>query len=99
MEFASQLENAGLWEWAIFVLLHQVDEWERESAVKAVVARHACLVLPLHLGDAEEKVETTLDSMLLCPPAPLSKAEEFVVSQLGVPIRWFHEAKVSSIIF
>lgn len=38
--FAAQLEQAGLWAWAVFVLMHVSDAPTRERGVRAVVARH-----------------------------------------------------------
>ncbi|GAB6029666.1 hypothetical protein CHUAL_005398 [Chamberlinius hualienensis] len=32
--FASQLTNAGLWEWAVFVFLHHKDSYRRKSCIK-----------------------------------------------------------------
>ncbi|KER30165.1 hypothetical protein T265_03325 [Opisthorchis viverrini] len=102
-EFASQLEDAGLWEWAIFVLLHLPDQTMRDACVKAVVARHASLVIPIEqTGVAEEdsreygrflgSVSRLLNSFKLAPPPSLTRAEQFVV-KLGVPSRWIYEAK------
>ncbi|KAE8628187.1 hypothetical protein XENTR_v10007381 [Xenopus tropicalis] len=41
--YAAQLENVGLWEWAIFVLLHIQDPHVREAAVRELLNRH-CVV-------------------------------------------------------
>ncbi|XP_067841675.1 nuclear pore complex protein Nup98-Nup96 isoform X2 [Heptranchias perlo] len=41
--YAAQLEGAGLWEWAIFVLLHIPDAQQRGSAVRELLNRHCSL--------------------------------------------------------
>ncbi|XP_065058419.1 nuclear pore complex protein Nup98-Nup96-like [Rhopilema esculentum] len=41
--FASQLETYGLWEWAVFVLLHIKENKRRETAVREVLSRHCCI--------------------------------------------------------
>ena len=38
--FASQLQCAGLWQWAVFVLLHINNPVLRETAVKRVLDQH-----------------------------------------------------------
>ncbi|KAM4697293.1 nuclear pore complex protein Nup98-Nup96 isoform 2-T2 [Discoglossus pictus] len=41
--YAAQLENVGLWEWAIFVLLHIKNGPVREAAVRELLHRHCAL--------------------------------------------------------
>ncbi|XP_054997822.1 nuclear pore complex protein Nup98-Nup96 isoform X2 [Sorex araneus] len=41
--YAGQLENEGLWEWAIFVLLHINNSSMREKAVRELLTRHCQL--------------------------------------------------------
>ncbi|XP_033001542.1 nuclear pore complex protein Nup98-Nup96 isoform X3 [Lacerta agilis] len=41
--FAAQLESEGLWEWAIFVLLHTPSANVRERAVRELLNRHCRL--------------------------------------------------------
>ncbi|KAF8570816.1 hypothetical protein P879_02398 [Paragonimus westermani] len=95
-EFSAQLEDRGLWEWSVFVLLHLSDQQTRDASVKATVARHASLVLPKRSVDPNARSIDQLDDFLiplsLVPHPPLTKAERFVV-KLGVPARWIHEAK------
>ncbi|KAA3679668.1 nuclear pore complex protein Nup98-Nup96 [Paragonimus westermani] len=95
-EFSAQLEDRGLWEWAVFVLLHLSNQQTRDASVKATVARHASLVLPKRTVDPNARSIDQLDDFLislsLVPHPPLTKAERFVV-KLGVPARWIHEAK------
>ena len=43
VNFASQLESLGLWQWAVFVVLHIEDKQCRESAVKDLLYRHITL--------------------------------------------------------
>uniref|UniRef100_A0A336KXZ5 Nuclear pore complex protein Nup98-Nup96 n=1 Tax=Culicoides sonorensis TaxID=179676 RepID=A0A336KXZ5_CULSO len=40
MSFANQLENYGLWQWAIYVLLHINERNRREAAIKSILVRH-----------------------------------------------------------
>lgn len=49
--FAAQLESMGLWQWAIFVLMHISDHQSREHAVIQLVQRH------ITLAAEEEKKE------------------------------------------
>ncbi|KAM3934269.1 nuclear pore complex protein Nup98-Nup96 [Leptodactylus fuscus] len=41
--YAEQLENVGLWEWAIFVMLHILDPIIRERSVQELLNRHCAL--------------------------------------------------------
>ncbi|XP_053312712.1 nuclear pore complex protein Nup98-Nup96 isoform X2 [Spea bombifrons] len=41
--YAAQLESVGLWEWAVFVLLHIAKADVRESAVRELITRHCGL--------------------------------------------------------
>ncbi|XP_025904918.1 nuclear pore complex protein Nup98-Nup96 isoform X2 [Nothoprocta perdicaria] len=41
--YAAQLESQGLWEWAVFVLLHEPDAHTRERAVRELLSRHCSL--------------------------------------------------------
>ncbi|XP_035757548.1 nuclear pore complex protein Nup98-Nup96 isoform X2 [Egretta garzetta] len=41
--YAAQLESEGLWEWAVFVLLHEPDTHIREKAVRELLNRHCVL--------------------------------------------------------
>ncbi|KAM6157513.1 nuclear pore complex protein Nup98-Nup96 isoform 4-T4 [Rhynchocyon petersi] len=41
--YAGQLESEGLWEWAIFVLLHITNSSMREKAVRELLTRHCQL--------------------------------------------------------
>lgn len=59
--FASQLENAGLWHWSIFVLLHLKDDFARKSAVLDMLGRHVELLEMRKLTQAEEFLHKKLD--------------------------------------
>ncbi|XP_050771430.1 nuclear pore complex protein Nup98-Nup96 isoform X2 [Gymnogyps californianus] len=41
--YAAQLESEGLWEWAVFILLHEPDTHIREKAVRELLNRHCVL--------------------------------------------------------
>ncbi|NXI48323.1 NUP98 protein, partial [Galbula dea] len=41
--YAAQLESEGLWEWAVFVLLHEPDTHKRKKAVQELLSRHCVL--------------------------------------------------------
>ncbi|XP_066444628.1 nuclear pore complex protein Nup98-Nup96 isoform X2 [Eleutherodactylus coqui] len=41
--YAEQLENVGLWEWAIFVMLHVPNAIVRQSSVRELLNRHCAL--------------------------------------------------------
>lgn len=43
VSFASQLENYGLWQWSIFVLLHIQDQNKRELCVQELLYRYVDL--------------------------------------------------------
>lgn len=43
VSFASQLENYGLWQWSIFVLLHIQDQNKRELSVQELLYRYVDL--------------------------------------------------------
>ncbi|KAG0018263.1 hypothetical protein BGZ80_007386 [Entomortierella chlamydospora] len=44
--FLFQLENLGLWEWAVFVALHLESASSRETAVRHLLERHVDLPVP-----------------------------------------------------
>lgn len=61
--YAAQLESAGLWEMAVFVLLHIPDPTHRERAVRAMLDLHCPLV---ETEDSAER-EHFLTEKLLVP--------------------------------
>ena len=54
--FAAQLENYGLWEWAIFVLLHIKERNQREIAVQNILYRYVSASNETTLTDKERFV-------------------------------------------
>ncbi|XP_030055686.1 nuclear pore complex protein Nup98-Nup96 isoform X2 [Microcaecilia unicolor] len=62
--YAAQLENVGLWEWAIFVLLHITNAYVRESAVRELLNRHCGLC-----ETAESQQKEAFLIQRLCIPA------------------------------
>nr|VZI43396.1 unnamed protein product [Spirometra erinaceieuropaei] len=90
-EFACQLESSGLWQWAIFVLLHEEDPRVRASSVKQVIARHMSLQPRAVMSQGKDDF-FHLDSPEAVDAA-FTRAETFLIEQLNVPKRWLHEAK------
>uniref|UniRef100_A0A9L0SSL7 Nuclear pore complex protein Nup98-Nup96 n=1 Tax=Equus caballus TaxID=9796 RepID=A0A9L0SSL7_HORSE len=62
--YAGQLESEGLWEWAIFVLLHIDNSSMREKAVRELLTRHCQL-----LETPESWAKETFLTQKLCVPA------------------------------
>ncbi|PNJ51639.1 NUP98 isoform 1, partial [Pongo abelii] len=62
--YAGQLESEGLWEWAIFVLLHIDNSRIREKAVRELLTRHCQL-----LETPESWAKETFLTQKLCVPA------------------------------
>jgi len=56
VDFASQLENEGLWHWAIFVQLHLKERNQREQAVQNTLQRHVIVSSEVALNDEEQFV-------------------------------------------
>lgn len=56
VDFASQLENQGLWQWAIFVQLFIKDRKQRERAVQCTLQRHVSVSEHVGLSDEEDFV-------------------------------------------
>ncbi|KAM9247526.1 nuclear pore complex protein Nup98-Nup96 isoform 2-T2 [Leptosomus discolor] len=69
--YAAQLEGEGLWEWAVFVLLHEPDAPTREKAVRELLDRHCAL------ADTPESwaKETFLTQRLCVPPRWIHEAK------------------------
>ncbi|KAB1272949.1 Nuclear pore complex protein Nup98-Nup96, partial [Camelus dromedarius] len=62
--YAGQLESEGLWEWAVFVLLHISNSSMREKAVREVLTRHC------QLSETPESwAKETFLTQKLCVPA------------------------------
>lgn len=75
-DFAGGLENAGLWEWALFVLLHVQDADARGAAIKNLIGRHV---------DELEDVEKLnfLESMLRVPRPWIYEAKALQARSAG----------------
>lgn len=54
VDFASQLENEGLWQWAIFVQLHIKDRNQRERAVQHTLQQHVTIDTHVELSEEEQ---------------------------------------------
>ncbi|XP_060650222.1 nuclear pore complex protein Nup98-Nup96 isoform X1 [Drosophila nasuta] len=54
VDFASQLENEGLWQWAIFVQLHIKERNQRERAVQSTLQRHVTVSSDVALNEEEQ---------------------------------------------
>ncbi|XP_001358641.3 nuclear pore complex protein Nup98-Nup96 [Drosophila pseudoobscura] len=53
VDFASQLENEGLWQWGIFVLLHIESRDRRERAVQQMLLRNVSVLAQAAHNDEE----------------------------------------------
>ncbi|XP_061558364.1 nuclear pore complex protein Nup98-Nup96 isoform X1 [Phycodurus eques] len=69
--YAAQLESAGLWHLAVFILLHIPDHAQRERAVRAVLALHC----PLRDTDESLRRERFLTRRLLVPEPWIHEAK------------------------
>ncbi|KAG8180121.1 hypothetical protein JTE90_012136 [Oedothorax gibbosus] len=79
MNFASQLESLGLWEWAIFVLLYHTDTQWRSTQVKDILLR--CISLESN-ADIETK-EKFLTERLKVPENWLFEAKAIKANTSG----------------
>ncbi|RPA95939.1 hypothetical protein L873DRAFT_1265447 [Choiromyces venosus 120613-1] len=66
IDFAGELETLGMWEWAIFVLLHLIDTDSRETAVRNVIGKHIDELQSAEGADVGKKLEF-LEKTLLIP--------------------------------
>nr|XP_020488921.1 nuclear pore complex protein Nup98-Nup96 isoform X2 [Labrus bergylta] len=69
--YAAQLESAGQWHMAIFILLHIPDHSQRERAVREMLALHC----PLHDTDESVRRERFLTERLLIPEQWIHEAK------------------------
>ncbi|XP_053680653.1 nuclear pore complex protein Nup98-Nup96 [Anopheles nili] len=83
--FANQLESHGLWQWAVYVLLHLNDQARRELSIQQLLYRHIQLVAPDD-GSSDDEAEDTERHDYLA-------RERFIVEELGVPEKWIYWAK------
>ncbi|NWX20069.1 NUP98 protein, partial [Aegotheles bennettii] len=71
VSYAAQLESEGLWEWAVFVLLHEPHTRTREKAVRELLGRH-CVLTETPESWAKE---TFLTQRLCVPPEWIHEAK------------------------
>uniref|UniRef100_A0A182VQ92 Nuclear pore complex protein Nup98-Nup96 n=1 Tax=Anopheles minimus TaxID=112268 RepID=A0A182VQ92_9DIPT len=83
VEFASQLESHGLWQWAVYVLLQLNDQSRREHSIQQLLYRYIRLV-PEDASE-DDNAETERQDYLA--------RETFIVEELGIPERWIFWAK------
>uniref|UniRef100_A0A8P4GNZ8 Nuclear pore complex protein Nup98-Nup96 n=1 Tax=Dicentrarchus labrax TaxID=13489 RepID=A0A8P4GNZ8_DICLA len=69
--YAAQLESAGLWHMAIFILLHIPDHTQRERAVRDMLTLHC----PLQETDESVRRERFLTERLLIPEQWIHEAK------------------------
>jgi len=79
-DFAGQLEQLGLWEWSVFVLLNVQNQELRRRSVCSVLERNVALVT----DEAEESSkEAWLVAELGVPPAWVAAARAVLARTLG----------------
>lgn len=61
VSFASQLENYGLWQWSIFVLLHIQDQNKRELSVQELLYRYVDLSQNIEYRSKENFIVNVLN--------------------------------------
>lgn len=83
VSFASQLENHGMWHWAIFVLMHIEDQKQRELSVQSMLYKY--VRLSADDGVSEEAVNDQVGTY--------AEQESFLIEELGVSCRWIYWAK------
>ncbi|KAM7373876.1 hypothetical protein PAMP_006566 [Pampus punctatissimus] len=69
--YAAQLESAGLWHMAVFILLHIPDDTQRERAVRELLTLHC----PLQETDQSVRREQFLTERLLIPERWIHEAK------------------------
>ncbi|XP_044227526.1 nuclear pore complex protein Nup98-Nup96 isoform X2 [Thunnus albacares] len=69
--YAAQLESAGLWHLAVFILLHIPDHTQRERAVRELLTLHC----PLQETDESVRRERFLTERLLIPERWIHEAK------------------------
>lgn len=94
--FAAQLEQQGLWQWAIYVLMHLSDDNARASSVQTLLYRYvrlserdsACAAATSGVrGDSRSDADDGGEM------PEYAQKERFVVDELHVPERWLQWAK------
>lgn len=82
LDFAGELETFGMWEWAIFVLLHLADADSRETAVRNLLGKHIDELEAVESADVAKKLEF-LEKSLLVPPAWIYEARALQARSAG----------------
>ncbi|XP_019747531.1 nuclear pore complex protein Nup98-Nup96 isoform X2 [Hippocampus comes] len=77
--YAAQLESAGLWHLAVFILLHIPDHTQRERAVRAVLSLHC----PLQETEESLSRERFLTRRLLVPERWIHEAKSVRARHCG----------------
>ncbi|KAM7537618.1 hypothetical protein Aperf_G00000065908 [Anoplocephala perfoliata] len=85
-ELACHLEVGGLWEWAVFVLMHEVEPRVRAASVKRLLGRNVTLQCLAKTPEGQWRLDAESVSRF-------NQAESFVLQRFGVPVKWIHEAK------
>ncbi|KAF9281983.1 hypothetical protein BGZ68_006286 [Mortierella alpina] len=86
-DFMFQLENLGLWEWAVFVALHLKTASSREAAVRQLLERNVDIPAPSSsLHSASVDLDRWVDE---------SEKGSFVVKTLKVPDAWLWQARAT----
>ncbi|PWW77905.1 hypothetical protein C7212DRAFT_350849 [Tuber magnatum] len=82
VDFAGELETLGMWEWAIFVLLHLTDTDSRETAVRNVIGKHIDELESAEGADVGKKLEF-LEKTLLIPKNWIHEARALQARSAG----------------
>ncbi|KAG0138853.1 nuclear protein 96-domain-containing protein [Tuber indicum] len=82
IDFAGELETLGMWEWAIFVLLHLTDTDSRETAVRNVIGKHIDELKSAEGADVGRKLEF-LEKTLLIPKNWICEARALQARSAG----------------
>ncbi|CUS13655.1 unnamed protein product [Tuber aestivum] len=82
IDFAGELETLGMWEWAIFVLLHLTDTDSRETAVRNVIGKHIDELESTEGADVGKKLEF-LEKTLLIPKNWIHEARALQARSTG----------------
>ncbi|KAG0340670.1 hypothetical protein BG000_011376 [Podila horticola] len=86
--FMSQLENLGLWQWAVFVALHLETSESREAAVRSLLERHIEIPRPLSSTGHSSSIE-------LDRSAGNGTHTSFLLKDLKIPEEWLWAARAT----
>lgn len=88
--YASQLENAGLWQWAVFVLLHLNNDTRYVYLLHDDSVTQPCCLF------RRAKLVQDILSRHCSGDINLNEQERFIVDHLHVPTVILYEAKVNT---